>query len=331
MRCVLGLSLVTLLTAFSRVFAQDHNASRPGDIDLADLGPSTEFSIQLKGDVRIQLLNLVIKEPRPEYSLEAEIIEADEPPFDVGLFKVPAPPEGEKSRDEPPAVDPVCTGAYGEVARAADEKSVKSALSKLSKLTQCADTYARAIDQTQSSHSVASEMGTGDSLKVTVTRGPADAAKTWVVLFRGRRPGAWVATYAFAFLHNLDKDYFARQTGADAYQITKENNRERITFAPAIFFSWHRSRGRWHFTDGITGGLGFDLSDPVVFLGYQGTIHRNLTVTGGVAAAKVNRLKGRYKEGDPLTENLDEEQLHDRPYRATGFLAVGFRFGGSPF
>lgn len=275
MRCIPCLSLAIFLTTFGRVVAQDHNASRPGDLDLAELGPSTEFSIQLKWDVRIWLLNQVIRAPAPDYSLKAEIIEADEPPFDVGLFKVPAPPADKKSKEERqlPFIagleDPVCKAAYGEVAGAADEKAVKSALSKLSKLAQCADTYAEAIDETQSSYSVASEMGPGDSLKVTVTRGAADAAKTWVVLFTGRKPGAWVATSGFAFLHNLDKNYFARQTGTNAYQITKENNRERITFAPAIFFTWHRRLGKWSFTDGITGGLGFDLSDPVVFLGYQ--------------------------------------------------------------
>ena len=83
---------------------------------------------------------------------------------------------------------------------------------------------------------------------------------------------------------------------------------------------------------GPAGGLGFDLSKPVVFVGWQFTYNQNYTLNLGLVAHPETRLDGQYEVGQVLKEALTPDKLEDdSSYGVAGFIGVSFRFGKNPF
>ncbi len=81
----------------------------------------------------------------------------------------------------------------------------------------------------------------------------------------------------------------------------------------------------------MTGGLGYDLSAPTVFLGASVLYRTNLQVVAGVVMNRQRRLRGEYQAGDVLKESLDLDQLTEKTYRPNVFFGVALRLGKSPF
>jgi len=116
------------------------------------------------------------------------------------------------------------------------------------------------------------------------------------------------------------------------YTITEKEDRRDLEFVPSVFYSWMPWKWRnRNFSGSVTGGLGFDSSNPVVFLGVSGTFNRNVSLLGGVAVRQQTELLGEYSENQVLMQDLSDDSLTEETYKPSWFLGVSFRFGKSPF
>lgn len=182
--------------------------------------------------------------------------------------------------------------------------------------------------------------------------------ETTYILTTTSKRGTWRAMYGFSLIstHFLYKDeqYFLQantipeatttipasgnepertetQPARTEYKITKENDPRYFNLVPAIYFTWidyKQLRNKW--LHSWTGGLGFDLQAPVIYLGHQVTYQQVLCLNYGISLVQQSRLNGRYKPGQVLQENLTADQLHTNPYRPQLYLGISFRFNENP-
>ncbi|MGI9040565.1 MAG: hypothetical protein ACR2HK_05575, partial [Gemmatimonadales bacterium] len=182
----------------------------------------------------------------------------------------------------------------------------------------------------------------GFNLTLVITRTNTTdntGVKNWTVSYTGRSAGEWVTTYGFTFLTDFpwgssNESFLAAETATQGrYVIEQNSTRERLRFVPTIFYTWHPAAGNISpgLSLGFSGGLGFDLSNPVVALGPTLVYRRNLSLHIGVAAARVDQLLGRYTVGEIITTNLTPEQLRESNYRLNPFVSLSFNFATSPF
>lgn len=167
---------------------------------------------------------------------------------------------------------------------------------------------------------------------------------TWHFDF-GKKQAQWLTYYGFNFTHNGDDSYYSKANQGSnpaSYTITAEANRQSSNFSASIYvmrlpaedgFTFKKILG-WREDDwmgGLTAGLGFDFSNPTVFLGYGVGWGYNVIVTAGVEMQQVTRLKGQYNAGDVITTNLTPDQLVDSTYRPQAYIGIAIRLGSNPF
>jgi hypothetical protein len=156
--------------------------------------------------------------------------------------------------------------------------------------------------------------------------------KVWTTVLSTGPRGRWVTTYGFAFAPSDDDAYFSKEAGQGKYRITRETNRSIAKFLPGVFFTWlPAKRELKDLSFNVGAGLGFDATNPVVYLGPSLSWNQNIAVVAGVVVRRVNRLHGRYTEDQEIAENLNPEQLVQGTYRPSAFVALTFRFGSNPF
>ena len=170
-------------------------------------------------------------------------------------------------------------------------------------------------------------------LDVAVARMPqTNNTATWEVIFTAGDRGAWLFTYGFIFTHNTDDTYYAAPTGNNSYTIQKQDKAFSMTFVPSIFFTWlPASRANSDLSFGPTAGLGFDLSAPVVSLGASLLYNYNISLVAGGSFQQHTLLNGQYHAGQPINENLTNDQLTHKTYGPTWFAGLTFRFASNPF
>ncbi len=160
-------------------------------------------------------------------------------------------------------------------------------------------------------------------------------------------PSQWLVYYGFNYINSGDQLYFSKQVpgSATSYTITPEANRNNKTFAPSVYFMWMPSSestsalapiAGWHDAEGnifggLTAGLGFDTSNPVVFVGYGIGWGYNAMVTFGAAWHKEKRLLGQYNPGDAVSSNLTTDQLTQDTYQTRFYIGLALRLGSNPF
>lgn len=214
-------------------------------------------------------------------------------------------------------------------------KGVESAKGKV-KPGDCRDEIAEADQQLRATRSESDEhftIGAGEELRVTVERTQNSKILKWEKVFSGGPRGEWLVSYGFTFIPNDDERWFSKTTTEPKqFVITKKADRQNYDFAPSIFFIWlPASMANRNSSYGPTAGLGFDLSNPVVFLGGCYGWNQNIHLVGGVVAHQVQRLSGEFQRGQTIGENLASDKLTEKTYRASYFLGVSFRFGSNPF
>lgn len=168
-------------------------------------------------------------------------------------------------------------------------------------------------------------------LEVTVTNLTTD--KEWNAIYRAPSSGEWFGHYGFAFVPSEDERFFVKtiddQPGK--FRITEQADNQEFDFVPAVLFSYMPARWSHRYTAwSATGGLGFDLSNPVVFLGGSLAFRQNLLLVAGAVWHEEMHLNGRYKDDDVIGENLSEDQLSETTYDIAWFVGVSFRFDTAP-
>jgi len=183
------------------------------------------------------------------------------------------------------------------------------------------------------SYNLPIKVGTGEIVTIHVTCDD----KLWTWTLEGNEPGKWVTTYGFGFTFKAleGATYYTKQVpDTSVFQILKTSDPEPLdlNYIPAIFFSFIPSqRFNKCLSQSLTAGLGFDLTSPVVFLGYSLLFWHNIGLSAGLAFQQQQRLKSQYKENEIIGSELDKDQLHDDVYRPNLFISVNFRFGDNPF
>lgn len=168
-------------------------------------------------------------------------------------------------------------------------------------------------------------------LQVVVTR--SDPAKTWTATFSTEPRGEWLTSYGFMFIPSGDEEYFSAEGSTnDEFVITRKHDRHEWDFSPSVFFNFLRAidTGR-PLVLGPTAGLGFDLSAPVVFAGASLFYERNIALVAGAVIHQERRLRGEYRSGQTVTENLSTDQLTEKTYRPGFFIGLSFRFSENIF
>jgi hypothetical protein len=172
----------------------------------------------------------------------------------------------------------------------------------------------------------------GEQLIVEVSRVEGTNTLTWKLTLTTGPRGAWLTSYGVGFLPDNDEEYFSQSIGNDQFQIAKKEPPNGLDYVPAFFFTWLPRKwenGDWSISP--TGGLGFELSDPVVFVGGAVGFNQNLQFIVGGAFHRQSRLAGQFQEGQTINENLTSDQLAVKPYKFNFFFSLAFRFGENPF
>jgi hypothetical protein len=172
----------------------------------------------------------------------------------------------------------------------------------------------------------------GERLVVEVSRIQGEQTLVWKTLYTTGPRGRWLTTYGVGFLPDEDEEFFTESIGDDQFEIRGKEPNGGLDFVPAIFFTWLPRKWEnrsWAFSP--AGGLGFDVSSPVVFVGGAAMFNENLSFLAGGVFHKQKRLDGQYQEGQIVNESLAEDQLEVEPYHLNFFFAVAFRFGSNPF
>lgn len=327
-------SLVTLafLGLLSTVASGIANAATVLKADLAT-DPGTEQIIQVPtGDYTVLVTD---KAPQKAYSVQVEVNFTPVPPL--------APPPGGAMAHL--VLDDPCAQLDKDVSalrNSTDEKAVAALVAEIGQLLKtvtCTDAQkanaSAAVALTQQAvNDIVYTLSNGQDLKVTVTRDPGSASKTWTFIFRTPGLGSWFSSYGFVFIPNHDERYFSMlKTGTtDRYVITRSAHNSGSDFAPSLFYSWlptNRENKTWSL--GWSAGLGFDQSNPIVFLGPMLTFHQNISLVAGAVVQKQRRLNGMYSRNQEIGESLTGDQLTEQTYKPNFFFGLSFRFSSNPF
>lgn len=174
----------------------------------------------------------------------------------------------------------------------------------------------------------------GQKLTVIVSTKDDSIEKKWISVFTTGQKGEFQVSYGFSFITQMisqENIFFTQQSG-DTYNITREVNRRSLTFAPSIFFTWAGKKSIENdFNLSISGGIGFDLESPTVFLGPTISYNQNIKFHFGLAANKQYSLYGKYSEGQQLDEQLNVDQLHEKIYKLNPYFSLSIRLKDNPF
>jgi hypothetical protein len=300
-------------------------------IDLSKDSPGFDRPIPIgRGIFTLAVRNRV---PKENYRVDWRIDEKEIP-----ALPLPTAVEsgGEGNPDDPCVKLAKATKALHD---AAAETAVPQLVVELDGLlTKCGDAAlvedAKSVRAKTEENVEIAKIGYDTRVSVTVRRlNGQTEVKRWEYAFETPSSGAWLMSYGFTFIPSDDESYFSKpdQGEAGKYRITRLNERRDQDFAAAIFYSWMpRSWANSYWSSSLSAGLGFDLSDPLVFLGYMGTMKRNISIVLGGVMHKQRVLRGQYEPGQQVGENLTEDQLTERTYKPNWFAGLAFRFGEPP-
>jgi hypothetical protein len=300
----------------------------------ADLAtdPGTQQIVQVApGDYTVLIVNKV---PKAAYSVQVEVDNTAVPPLTAPAFLV---------REVP--ISPECAQLEKDTAsinKSDDEKSVAAPVADIGQILQAktctlpqtvADAMSAVAHTLQAVDGITYTLDNGQDLKVTVTRTGAPA-KTWTFIFRTPSLGNWFSSYGFVFTPNRDERYFSqlKPGSTNRYIITREAANSGSDFSPSLFYAWlPTSRENKALSLGASAGLGFDQSNPIVFVGPMLTYHQNISLVAGLVFQKQKRLNGMYTRNQEIGENLTGDQLTEQTYKPNVFFGLSFRFSANPF
>jgi hypothetical protein len=233
---------------------------------------------------------------------------------------------------------------------AAANRDARDKLDKVGNCTAGDKLQLEALIAQYTTHSHSFSLGEGEELTVTVSRDADKDKKPWTLVVSTGSAGSFFAMYGFNFMQANDDRFFLKpkeivttpantatntpEQKATVYTITKQHNRLRQVFSPAVMFTWS-SRARLlgkvsSWSPVPIAGLGFDGSDPNVFAGVAFIYHTNLALNVGVGMTKVKKLVGSLTPNTDVKDQLTDAQLYESTYKPRLFFGVSFRFGENP-
>jgi hypothetical protein len=168
----------------------------------------------------------------------------------------------------------------------------------------------------------------GETLVIRVWR----KGQRWLHQLTTTDDRQWLIHYGFSLVPDDNDEYFTASDGSGGFAITQATASDDYDFEPTIAFSFvpRRSVNR-PLMPKFTAGLGVDIDERLFFGGASWIIGDNISIFAGIAAHKQTRLKGLYRVGQTLQENLQADQLVDDKYDINPMIGIGFRFDRNPF
>jgi hypothetical protein len=308
-----------------------------GQVNL-DLSQKKENTQIIKTDViYVKLINCVIGSP---YKVEWDFKQNPQPIFpDIFLNT-----SGEICEDD-------VKENINSLKRAVSEDSVKKyvdaakALIKKSPNAKCIALLKAAIAQTEQVVPIPNTpLKDNQVITATVTKVDKDGKQVgdskWVFVLKTPEKSRWLIHYGLTYTPSLisktDHYYSLADTSeVNKYTITRENRNgprpwENISATINFTYPFHSdSRG---FDGGFTAGFG--LNAGLELSGQAGLsliIGDNVILGTGIAMMQKYQLKGKYKGGQVIKENLEFDALHEKVWLPELYFTIGFRFGSNPF
>jgi len=181
-------------------------------------------------------------------------------------------------------------------------------------------------------------------VKITIiyrTESGKDSRK-WTFLYKEKsleKQKNWFTHYGFSYpISSSQSDEgiyrIIENTDGDGYKIIETNNEYSSKLMPTIFYTWLPITSN-SLNFGVTGGLGFDIKQPSLYLGISTTYKYNLMLTIGCVLNNSKKIKSYYKNilntNGLLDYLIDKEELITDKITPRLFVSVSFRFGKSPF
>ena len=206
----------------------------------------------------------------------------------------------------------------------------------------CAIILKKSIDETEQVQLLPVVLQNNQTITLTINKtikGSSDSSQ-WSYILKTPEKTRWLVHYGLTYAPSLISkvDHFhslADTSAANRYTITKDNNNgpkpwDNISATINFTYPFHGdSRG---FDGGFTAGFG--ISTGLGLSGHAGLsaiIGDNVIISSGVALMQKYKLKGDYKEGQIIKENLSSDALHEKVWLPEIFFTIGFRFGSNPF
>lgn len=346
------LLLIPCLTLLSTI-----NASSQIEFDLADSKTKVE-SIDVDLSPVVVFKSIVNREDY-HYTFEIEFIEREVPPIHLADSLLYLKGAMTQAFDD----------ALEAFQNATEESQMPNLYDRLDKETNKLDpkVYAdkvklgrEALESSTYSKPLGFGLRNNQEITITVTRkfkkDNKDTSVVWVRTFKTPEKTPWSLMYGFTFVPNLMNPathyYCVEDTISNTYKITPLNNQNKLFFrnlSPTIMITWtpmskYRFRkktwGRAIFSNnlyqfGFTAGLSMNFNSDVggltAMVAPSFVIARNVSLSFGACMTPKHMLKGKYKEGEYVKENLDFDQLHEKQYMGEWFLSLAIRFDENPF
>ena len=329
--------------------------------DLADSKTKTE-TVDIDISPVIVFKSLV-QWQKYDYSFEVEMQEKEIPPIRVDTLFV------SKSNLTPEDDTLAFSKAYEAFFLAKEEKEIPKLYDKLEKeiarldkkkYPGCIERGNKLLEGSVYSKYLSFSLRNNQEITVTVTRkfkttGGKDTSIIWVRTYKTPGKTPWHIMYGFTFVPNWMNpmpQFYCKGDSASGYVITKMNNQNKYFFknvSPTLMIGWTPMKkydfgkdtwGKALFSNhcyqlGFTGGLslnfGSEAGNISALFAPSLVFADNLSLSFGACLTQKQILKGQYKEGDIVHENLDFDQLHEKQYMGEWFISLSIRFEKNPF
>jgi len=338
------------------LFATDISNSQI-TIDLAGPKKTTESIDLLKGK-SITLINMLANRDDNSYVTSVDLKEEEIPPISTSELSA--------SKKRPTCPDSY-TLAYRNLYNTKKEESISGMVESLKKEIKklgpesmaCAIEGNQLIKNTSEVIDLNFNLRNNQTITITILRITGNDTTQWTRIYKTPTKSPWSVMYGFSFIPNMMNpvnNYFSKaDTSGKSYTVTKLNNQKNtflknvsptimVTWKPVTKYTWKSGGGANNLKSlfsnnfyqfGLVGGFSLNFASDVananVLIGPSIIFCENLSISVGVAATQKDVLKGQYKEGDVIKDNLDFSQLHDKKYMAEWFVSVSFRFSSNPF
>lgn len=181
-------------------------------------------------------------------------------------------------------------------------------------------------------------------ITLTVTKVDEDGNQVgdgkWTFVLKTPEKTRWLVHYGLTYTPSIiskTKHFYslADTTQANKFTITRENDNgpkpwENISATINFTYPFHADSKE------IDGGFtaGFGLSAGLELSGQAGLsliIGDNVIIGSGIVMTQKYKLRGKYKGGQIIKENLDFNGLHEKVWLPELYFTLGFRFGNNPF
>ncbi len=331
-------SLATLVFLHCIIYAQV-------EFDLSSSVSSVE-TISLDFRKNIKIKNMCIN-PKYKYTYTLQVVTSTIPPFDnIGLSGAACASRENDSNNQ------AYQSAKNLLKNETEESQIPFRINELSNKIKKLDT---ALDQgcikegndliknTVFEKPIPLDLKQNQIITVTVIRKTSDTDSNpiiWTKMYKTEQKTRWLVhyglTYAPSFISKTNNFFSLADTSvANRYTITKSNSngpKPWDNISATINFTYPFHADSRPFDGGFTAGFG--ISTGLGLSGHAGLsaiIGDNVIISSGLVFMQKQKLKGQYKEGQIIKENLAFDALHEKVWLPEMFFTIGFRFGSNPF